>query len=317
MLVCCWPLIPLCLFFGGTGLVCLFTRKNTAEHFRKETYASSVLQLFPVLIDLNETSHVNRSDSCQKGFFGWNSQFLFIWCASAGFRVKSSCCCFWQRGIAAEWGVPQDGLIVLPLLFMQSTLVQQLIRWSIWWWEKTTGTKLQLTRNSTEELMVLGEKQKEDSATGEIGSPRQWTWPQVQGESGQCSQLKGLILGGPVQGQGLDSVVFVGLFQLGIFSDFVWLDVQSIGVWEGEHLSEVGGVDMVGSAFPWSCQALSPCLAAPAVPSGHPLREPGMLCSSPGELHESSLWRVLHFPHCHRLGISRRHHVWCFSGNAS
>lgn len=33
--------------------------------------------------------------------------------------------------------------------------------------------KLQLTRNSTEELMVLGEKQKEDSATGEIGSPRQ------------------------------------------------------------------------------------------------------------------------------------------------
>lgn len=47
--------------------------------------------------------------------------------------------------------------------------------------------KLQLTRNSTEGLIMLGEKQK-DSATGEIGSPGQWTWPQVQGESGQSSQ---------------------------------------------------------------------------------------------------------------------------------
>lgn len=54
--------------------------------------------------------------------------------------------------------------------------------------EKPTGLKLQLTRNSTEELIVLGEKQKEDCATGEIGSPGQWTWPQVQGESGQSSQ---------------------------------------------------------------------------------------------------------------------------------
>lgn len=45
-------------------------------------------------------------------------------------------------------------------------------------------------------------------------------------------------------------MIFIGLFQLGIFDEFVGFDMQIRSLWEGKHPSEVGGVGTAGSVFP-------------------------------------------------------------------
>lgn len=91
-------------------------RKNTAEHLSQETHADSILQFFPVLTDLNEPSHMNSSDSCQKGVFLAETISVYVICL---LRLQSECALLasiCQEVTAVGWSIPQGGPKVWPVL---------------------------------------------------------------------------------------------------------------------------------------------------------------------------------------------------------